>query len=104
LGRSSSKSDRSKLLYWLQAALPAGYRAYIGTTPTFAIGAPVDERPDVVVRNWSEGNGSQTPAPEPSTIAPADPQEEPDQEIAVATLGGEKALFVEYQGRLIACH
>jgi hypothetical protein len=29
-----------ELLYWIKPRLPAGYRAYIGTTPTFAIGAP----------------------------------------------------------------
>ena len=27
-----------ELLYWIKPRLPAGYRAYIGTTPTFAIG------------------------------------------------------------------
>ena len=35
-----------ELLYWIKPRLPAGYRAYIGTTPTFAIGAPAEERPD----------------------------------------------------------
>ena len=35
-----------ELLYWLKPRLPAGYRATIGTTPTFAIGAPAeDQRP-----------------------------------------------------------
>ena len=36
-----------ELLYWLKPRLPAGYRAYIGTTPTFAIGAPAEDRPPV---------------------------------------------------------
>ena len=81
-----------ELLYWLKPRLPAGYRAYIGTTPTFAIGGPVEDRPDVGVRDW--------PAVE-SPATPASPDEEPDQEIAVATLEGDKALFVEQQGRLI---
>src|SRR5436190_10141332 len=84
-----------ELLYWIKPRLPAGYRAYIGTTPTFAIGAPGEERPDVGVRAVPEGNGSPTP------VAPG-PVEEPDQEIAVTTLATEPALFVEYQGRLIA--
>jgi hypothetical protein len=36
-----------ELLYWIKPRLPAGYRAYIGTTPTFAIGVPGQDRPDV---------------------------------------------------------
>jgi hypothetical protein len=77
-----------ELLYWIKPRLPAGYRAYIGTTPTFAIGAPVEVRPDVVVRDLPKGSV---------------PGEEPDEEIAVATLEArDKALFVERQGRLIA--
>jgi hypothetical protein len=83
-----------ELLYWIKPRLPAGYRAYIGTTPTFAIGAPVEDRPDVVVRDWPTGNGPAAPA--------AASFEEPDQEIAVAALEEQKALFVERQGRLIA--
>ena len=35
-----------ELLYWIKPRLPEGYRAYIGTTPAFAIGAPVEERPE----------------------------------------------------------
>src|SRR6266404_2674564 len=38
-----------ELLYWVKPRLPAGYRAYIGTTPTFAVEAPPEERPDVGV-------------------------------------------------------
>jgi hypothetical protein len=45
------------------------------------------------VRTAPQGNGPQPPVPS---------SEEPDQEIAVATLAQDKALFVEYQGRLIA--
>jgi hypothetical protein len=33
-----------ELLYSLKAKLPLAYRAYIGTTPTFAIGAADDGR------------------------------------------------------------
>jgi hypothetical protein len=40
-----------ELLYWVQPRLPGGYRAYIGTTPAFAIDAPAAERPDVGVRD-----------------------------------------------------
>ncbi len=83
-----------ELLYWIKPRLPAGYRAYIGTTPTFAIGAPVEDRPDVGVRDWPIGNG-----PAPATPGSS---EEPDQEIAVATLEEQKALFVEQHGRLIS--
>ena len=43
-----------ELLYCIKPRLPAGYRAYIGTTPTFAIGAPAEQRPDLGVRDWPE--------------------------------------------------
>jgi hypothetical protein len=91
-----------ELLYWVKPRLPAGYRAYIGTTPTFAIGAPADERPDMGVRTAPQGNGPQTSEPHLSSSDSGEPSEEPDQEIAVATLASDKALFVEYQSRLIA--
>jgi hypothetical protein len=91
-----------ELLYWIKPRLPTGYRAYIGTTPTFAIGAPVDDRPDIGVRDWpGQGNGPQSPAP-PLPTEQADPADDPDQEIAVAALAGEMALFVERHGRLIS--
>src|SRR5947209_14274217 len=77
-----------ELLYWIKPRLPAGYRAYIGTTPTFAIGAPGEERPDMGVRTVPQENGSQTSPIEPASAASGDPAEEPDQEIAVKTLTG----------------
>src|SRR5438552_10906512 len=83
-----------ELLYWIKPRLPAGYRAYIGTTPTFAIGAPPEERPDVGVRDWPPN------AALPAAAAP--PAEEPDQEVAVMTLAAEKALLVERASRLVA--
>jgi len=39
----------TELLRWIKPRLPEGYRAYIGSAPTVAIGAPA-ERPDVSVR------------------------------------------------------
>src|SRR5437867_12903751 len=51
-----------ELLYWLKPRLPAGYRAYIGTTPKFAIGVPANERPDGGARDWQHGNGPQPSA------------------------------------------
>jgi hypothetical protein len=91
-----------ELLYWIKPRLPAGYRAYIGTTPTFAVGVPGEERPDVGVRDVPPETPAPTPTAEQSAAAPDDPSEEPEQEIAVATLAGDTALFVECQGRLIA--
>jgi hypothetical protein len=90
----------TELLRWVKPRLPAGYRAYIGTTPTVAIGAPPD-RPDVHVRQWNEEQPP-TPAPtEPSADAgPA--AEEPDEEIAVAAIDPSTALYVESQGRLVS--
>ena len=80
--------------------MPAGYKAYIGTTPAFAIGAPSKQRPDVGVRNWL------TEAPPPPPEYPAAPSpdadDEPDQEIALAVLESQSALFVAHDDRLIA--
>ena len=89
-----------EMLYWIQPRLPVGYRAYIGTTPAFAIGAPSKERPDVGVRNWL----TDTPQPpiQHPVAAVGGSYEEPDQEIAVATLEGQSALFVAHDDRLIA--
>src|SRR5437868_9503788 len=78
-----------ELLYWIKPRLPEGYRAYLGTTPTFAIGAPAEERPDGGVRDgpWADGpQAASTPLP---SAAPDNSAEEPDQEMAVATLQGE---------------
>ncbi|HMF11644.1 MAG TPA: DUF4058 family protein [Gemmataceae bacterium] len=90
----------TELLRWVKPRLPAGYRAYIGTAPTVAIGAPL-ERPDVHVRQWTE---EQTPpavlSPQPGGANPA--AEEPDEEIAVAAIDPSTALYVETQGRLVS--
>ncbi len=83
-----------ELLYAIKPQLPPAYRAYIGTTPTFAIGGPGDGRPDVGVRDWPAGGP-------PATLA-ADAGPEPDEEVAVATLATDTALLVERAGRLVA--
>ena len=77
-----------ELLYAIKPQLPPAFRAYIGTTPTFAIGGP-----DVGVRDWP-ASGS------PSVAADIGP--EPDEEVAVATLAGDTAVLVERAGRLVA--
>jgi hypothetical protein len=86
----------TELLRWIKPRLPEGYRAYIGTAPTVAVGAP--ERPDVSVRQWpAEPPAAESPAPatEPNLT-------EPDEEIAVASLDPGVALYVEIRGRLVA--
>ena len=85
-----------ELLYALKPQLPPAYRAYIGTTPTFAIGAPPEDgRPDVGVRDWPPGG--------PPTTAATDLGPEPDEEGAVSTLvSADPALLVERAGRLVA--
>jgi hypothetical protein len=90
----------TELLRWVKPRLPAGYRAYIGSVPTIAVGAPT-ERPDVSVRQWPE---AQAPTIPPPAEAPTEqtPTDEPDEEIAVATLDPDTALCVELRGRLIA--
>src|SRR5438105_5482830 len=89
-----------ELLYWIKPRLPEGYRAYIGTTPTFAIGAPAEERPDVGVRDWPSAKSPEAAPTGQPPAAPDTPEEEPDQEIAVATLQGEPTLLIERRGLL----
>jgi hypothetical protein len=90
----------TELLRWIKPRLPEGYRAYIGSAPTVAIGAPA-ERPDVGVREWKE---EQTPnVPPADSPSPAQTSsEEPDEEIAVAALDPITSLYVEMRGRLVA--
>lgn len=88
-----------ELLYALKPLLPPAYRAYIGTTPTFAIGGPedggpVDGRPDVGVRDWPPGG--------PPAASTSDGGPEPDEEVPVAALAADTALLVERGGRLVA--
>ena len=89
----------TELLRWVKPRLPVGYRAYIGSAPLLAVGAPVD-RPDVGVRSWSPAEATRLSGP-PVAETNIDPAE-PDEEIAVATLDPETAVYVERQGRLIA--
>jgi Protein of unknown function (DUF4058) len=89
----------TELLRWVKPRLPGGYRAYIGSAPLLAVGAPAD-RPDVSVRTWSPVEAMRQAEPA-SAETSADPAV-PDEEIAVATLDPETAVYVESQGRLIA--
>ena len=92
-----------ELLYAIKPLLPAEYRAYVGTTPTFAIGAPsVEARPDVGVRAWPPVESSPTSAASP-VDSPTQPDgAEPDEEVAVAALVQDTALLIEREGRLVA--
>ena len=83
-----------ELLYAIKPLLPPSYRAYIGTSPTFAIGGPDEGRPDVGIRDWPPG--------EPVSNVDSADEFEPDEEIAVATLAVDSALLVERAGRLVA--
>src|SRR4051795_7710492 len=90
----------TELLRWVKPRLPEGYRAYIGSAPTVAVGAP-RERPDVSVRRWAEEQGQPpTSAAEPG--ATETPLDEPDEEISVPALDASTALYIERQGRLVS--
>ena len=87
----------AELLRWIKPRLPDGFRAFIGSAPLLAVGAPA-ERPDVGVRSWpaaAPGMALVDPAPDADGV-------EPDEEIAVATLDPETVVSIERQGRLIA--
>jgi hypothetical protein len=89
----------TELLRWVKPRLPVGYRAYIGSAPLLAVGAPVN-RPDVGVRAWPPTEA--TRLPEPGVAEPSTDATDPDEEIAVATLDPETTVYVERQGRLVA--
>lgn len=86
----------TELLRCIKPQLPPGFRAHIGAAPLLAIGAS-GERPDVSVRQWPEENGF------PAKNGPAAPGiEQPDEEIAVATLDPATGVYVEVEGRLVS--
>ena len=87
----------TELLRWAKPRLPTGYRAYIGSAPTVAVGAP-PEKPAVSVRQWPEEPSAGSSGP---TI-PSLPSENPDEEVAVARLDPETSVFVESRDRLVA--
>src|SRR5262245_31483003 len=84
----------TELLRWIKPRLPDGYRAYIGSAPIVAVGAP-EGRPDVGVHEWA-ADKTQEPSPPPNgPVAGTGARAEPDEEIAVATLDPGTSLFVE---------
>src|SRR5438874_13789350 len=83
------------LLRDLTGRLPAGFRAYLGSGPAVAVGAPA-LRPDVSVRADQAPNESAGGAPTSAVGG------EPDVEVAVAAIDPAPALFVERDGRLVA--
>jgi hypothetical protein len=86
-----------ELLRCIKPHLPEGFRAYIGSTPALAIGAPL-EKPDVAVRHWLP---EPPPAPpEPASQTAAFP--EPDTETATLTLDPQTAVYVALHNRLVA--
>jgi hypothetical protein len=86
----------TELLRHVKRELPPGYRAYLGTVPALAVGAPAT-KPDVSVR--SALPRAAAPA---AAHSPTDDEMEPDEEVAVATVEPNTALFVEREGSLIA--
>jgi hypothetical protein len=91
----------TELLYWVKPRLPEGYRAYIGSVPTVAIGAP-GGRPDVGVRAWPPDPPPAEANPAGGSQAEGSAGEGPDVEVAVAAINPDTALYVETGGRLVA--
>ena len=91
----------AELLRWIKPRLPAGYRAYIGSAPTVAIGAPA-EKPDVGVRQWPEGAATEGNTSAAEATATEAAVLEPDEELAVATIDPGVSLYVEIRGRLVS--
>jgi len=91
----------SGFLRWVKPRLPAAYRAYIGSAPVLAVGAP-SEKPDVNVRRWSPEDPEEVAQANTLTIPPDPSLTEPDIEIALPTLDSNTTLFIERQGLLVA--
>ena len=91
----------TELLRWIKPRLPAGYRAYIGSVPVLAVGAP-GGRPDVGVGRWAADDVPDTGCSTPNVSAGSGDEMEPDIELAVATLDPGTSLWVEKGGRLVA--
>jgi Protein of unknown function (DUF4058) len=91
----------TELLRWVKPRLPVGYRAYIGSAPLLAVGAPV-ARPEVDVHRWTGSLETENLSPPSNSSEPDGEDFEPEVELAVATLDPGTALFVELQGRLVA--
>lgn len=87
----------SELLRWIKPRLPAGYRAYIGSTPALAVGA-AQEKPDVAVRRWLP-----EPPPEPELPgATASEIPQPDNVVATLQLDVQTAVYVATHNRMVA--
>ena len=90
----------TELLRDVKAKLPAGFRAYIGSGPALAVGAPIGRgRPDVAVRTDSQAGAA---AATGASLTAGPESAEPDVEVAVATLDPDPAILVEREGRLVA--
>lgn len=83
-----------ELLRVIKPQLPPPYRVMIGTSPTFLVGAPVEGRPDVGVRDWPLG--------EQDFPEVVDPDSEPDEVVALATIPVKTSLLIERDGRLVS--
>ena len=82
-----------ELVRWVKPRLPAGFRAYVGTSPTLTIGAP-PAHADVQVRQWLPEQPTEIPSVGGDLV--------PDEEVAVSVLTAEPALYVASAGHLIA--
>jgi hypothetical protein len=85
-----------RFFYDIKPRLPNDYRAFLGSAGGLSV-AP-KERPDVGVRQWRPE--PELPAASPNGAAAG--SQEPDEEVATLTLEPEQALYVAYQGRLVA--
>ncbi len=82
------------ILDWVQARLPAGYKAYLGGVPALTV-ASLNGKPDVGVRRW----GPEQPAAGATGTAVL----EPDAEFAASVrLDPQRAVHIDYHGQLIA--
>jgi hypothetical protein len=91
----------TELLRWVKPRLPAGYRAYIGSAPIVAVGAP-EGRPDVGVHRLEDTHSIEKGSSNSGGPLASGEVSEPEIEVAVFTLDPGTSLFVEKQGRLIA--
>jgi len=85
----------NQLLDWVQPRLPEGFRAYLGAVPALTIDTP-NGRPDLSVR---KGPAVPDSAGTSGQVVLSAPDEET---VASFTLDPQRALHIDYYGRLIS--
>ncbi len=91
----------SELARWLKVRLPAGYRAFIGSSPVLTVDIP--GKPDVGVRDGvHQTNGHPFNSSSEMGVGSESQLDYGDVRVATVVLAPGKYVYVEHDGRLVA--